>query len=448
MSVIELGDVTAGDGPSAASARRRLDRRSVIRSLALLIGVLCLFTVNGSAVPAPRGPGRSWRLAFAGADDFALAGGIFVLHNGGTQLVSGYRWAGGPPRWSRRLSEPATSLVAAPDAGVLLLPTGPRSVETRTGDGGVIWNRYSLRTIALDAATGRELWQGTGDVAVLAADSVLLVEYTDDGAGVRRLRLVRLHDGATIWTRAGAGAYAWTGIGADSRRPTGLATVTPTGALRVYRFADGAPLATATVPWRTASLTGGTLSQLYGDHGLLYLVTTYPDSASVAAYDPGGTARAGLRPVWQATSDSGNAPAPCGEVVCVPTAAGLTGRDWATGAQRWRAAGYDLGRGMTGHLMLAGSENAGRAVLDDRTGRVRFPLGQGGAAWDAGTAVALAPTVSPPGRLAVTRLDPGDGPALLLGAIEPVINTMWCQLQDLRLACQTARSTLVVTDVG
>jgi hypothetical protein len=103
-----------------------------------------------------------------------------------------------------------------------------------------------------------------------------------------------------------------------------------------------------------------------------------------------------------------------------------------------------------GHLVLAGAERAGRALLDDRTGRLLTDLNAGGAAWDAAaaTVVAMAPTRSPVARLSVSRVDPRTGQAFLLGTIEPVINSLWCQLEGLRLACQTTRATLEITAVG
>jgi outer membrane protein assembly factor BamB len=446
MTVIELGEITAGDEPARPAPKRPFDRRVFRRLAAVLVGLLCLATVHSSAVPVARGLARSWAVPFQGGDSFALAGGVFVLHNEAPQELTAYPLAGGVPIWSQRLPFVATELAAAAaTAGVLLLPTGARSVGTRTADGAVLWSRYSTETIALDARNGHQLWRATGDVAVLTDGSVLLVDHAEDGFGASRLRLVRLRDGATIWARDAGGAYTWATIGPDPGRPTGIATATSAGDIRVYRFADGAETAGRRVPWQPGSLTAGTLSQLYSERGLLYIVTGYAGSASATAYAPDT-----LRQLWQVTGDADGTPAACGAVLCLPTRNGLSGRDWATGAERWRTAGYDLGRPITGHLMLAGSDDAGRAILDDRTGHVLSDLGAGGAAWDAAaaTVVALAPTRSPPGRLTVSRIDPRTGEAFLLGVTEPVVNTLWCQLEGLRLACETPRGRLVVTDVG
>jgi outer membrane protein assembly factor BamB len=446
MSVIELGEIAAGDEPVRPVAKRALDRRLIRRLAAVLVVVLCLATVHSSAVPVPHGLGASWAIPFQGGDSFALAGGVFVLHAGPPQEeLTAYPPTGGMPTWSQRLPFAATALIAAPAAGVLLLPTGARSVETQTAAGDVLWSRFSTETIALDAGNGHQLWRTPGDVALLTDDSVLLVEHTEDGHRTDRLRLVRLRDGATIWSRDAGGAYTWATIGPDPGHPTDLATATSAGDVRVYRFADGTETAGRRVPWQAGSLTTGTLSQLYSRLGVLYVFTGYAASTSVTAYAPDT-----LRQLWQITSDTSAGPASCGAVLCLPTRNGLSGREWATGAELWRTAGYDLGRTITGHLMLAGSEDAGRAILDDRTGRVLTGLGAGGAAWDpaASTVVALAPTRSPPGRLTVSRVDPRTGQAFLLGITEPVINSLWCQLQGLRLACETPRGRLVVTDVG
>jgi outer membrane protein assembly factor BamB len=446
MSVIELGDIAAGDEPVRPAPHRPVDRRVIRRLAVLLVGLLCLATVNSSAVPAAHPLLRTWSLPFAGGDSFVLAGGdLFVLSDGAGQVLTAYPPAGGIPRWTQRLPFSATSLNAAVGAGVLLLPTGARSMGTRTPAGEVLWSRFSTRTVALDARTGRQLWTGPGDIALITATSVLMVDHAADGIGADRLRLVRLRDGGTLWTQAGGGAYAWTTLGSDPRQPTGLATATSNGDVRVYRFADGSEITHGRVPWLAGSLTGDTLSQLYGAEHVLYLFASRPDSTTVTAYDPDT-----LRRRWEITSDTGGFPAACGAVLCMPARDGLTGRDWSTGAPLWRTAGYTLGRTITGHLILAGAQDAGRAILDDRTGRVVADLGAGGVAWDTSTAtvVTMAPTSSPPGRLAVGRVDPGSGEAFLLGTIEPVINTLWCQLQGVRMACQTARTTLEITDVG
>jgi outer membrane protein assembly factor BamB len=444
MSVIELGEVTAGDESPRPFPKRPFDRRLLRRLAAVLVGLLCLATVNASAVPMVRALAGSWAVPFEGGDSFAMAGGVFVLRGGPPQELSAYPSAGGMPVWSQRLPFTAGTLDAAASARVLLLSTGERSVEIKTAEGAVLWARYSTQTIALDARNGHRLWQAPGDVALLTDDSVLLVDHSDQSLGAVRMRLIRLRDGATIWTLAPGGAYTWATIGADPGHPTGLATATSAGDLKVYRFADGTETAARRVPWQAGSLTTGSLSQLDSQHGLLYVYTGFAASTSVTAYTPDA-----LRQVWQITSDTGGTPAACGAVLCLPTRTGLSGRNWATGAERWRTPGYDLGRPITGHLMLAGSDT-GRAILDDRTGRVLTDLGAGGAAWDAaaGTVVALSPTRSPPGRLTVSRIDPSTGEEFLLGVTDPVVNSLWCQLEGVRLACETLNGRLLVTDVG
>jgi outer membrane protein assembly factor BamB len=444
MSVIELGEITAGDESPRPSAKRPFDRRLLRRFAAVLVGLLCLATVNASAVPMVRALGGSWAVPFEGGDSFALAGGVFVLRSGPPQELTAYPSAGGTPVWSQRLPFTTSSLDAAASAHVLLLPTGERSVEIKTAEGAVLWARYSTETVALDARNGHRLWQAPGDVALLTDDSVLLVDHSDQSLGAVGMRLIRLRDGATLWTRSPGGAYAWTAIGADPGHPTGLATATSAGDLTVYRFADGTETAGRRVPWQAGALTTGSLSQLDSRHGLLYVYTGFATSTSVTAYTPDT-----LRQVWQITSDAGGTPAACGAVLCLPTRTGLSGRDWATGAERWRAPGYDLGRPITRHLMLAGSDT-GRAILDDRTGRMLTDLGVGGAAWDAAaaTVVALSPTQEPPGRMTVSRIDPSTGEEFLLGVTEPVVNSLWCQMEGVRLACETSSDHLRVTDVG
>lgn len=446
MAVIELGTVPGDDAPVPPAARPPLPRRTIRQIAAVVVGVLCLAALHASVVPRPHGLGRAWSMPFADADSFETAGGsLFVLRDGSPQTLAAYAITDGGLRWSRRVSYTVTSMDVAAAAGVLLLPADAYSAETRTPGGDILWTRYSTQVVALDMGTGRELWRAPGDIALAAADGVLLVEHQPNGIGASRLHLVRPRDGRTLWTRPGAGAYRWAVVGGRPGSPARLVTATPTGDLRVYRFADGVDVARARVPWRVGTLTDGTYSELAARDDLLYVFTNGHAASTVAAYAPDTLTRR-----WTLTSPAGGGPAPCGAVLCVPTSSGFAARDWLTGAELWRIRGYDLGRPLVGGLLLVGGEDSGRAIVDDRTGRLVAGLGAGGAAWnsDSGTIVTLEPTRSPPARTAVARLDPPTGEVFLLGTIDPVVNSFWCRLSGPRLACTTPRGLLTVTELS
>ena len=446
MAVIELGTLGAGGDLPASGRARRYPRVPVRRVAAVLVTVLCLATVHASAVPRARGLTGTWSMAFAAGDAFEPSGGnVVVLRDGSPQVLAAYALATGTPRWSFPVPYPVTALTPVDSAGVLLLPAQARSVGIRTAAGDVLWAHYSTLVVALDANTGRELWRAAGDVALTTADGVLLAEHEPDGLGARTLRLVGLRDGATRWSRDGRGAYRWATVGGGVGRPDTLVTATPEGDLRVYRFADGAVRTAARVPWRAGSLSDAAYSDIAGHGDLLYVFTASPEGTTATAYAPGT-----LRRLWSVTAEAGAGPSACGAVLCLPTGNGLAARDWRTGAELWRVAGYDLGRPLAGHLLLVGGEDAGRAVVDDRTGRILADLGAGGVAWapDGGIVVTLVPTRSPPDRIAVGRLDPRTGEEFLLGTVDPVVNSFWCRVSGVRLACTTPRSRLIVTDVG
>jgi hypothetical protein len=89
MSVIELGEVAAGDEPVPPARARPIDRRLIKRLAAVLVGLLCLATVHSSAVPAAHGLVRTWSVPFEGGDSFALAGDdVFVLSDRAAQVLT------------------------------------------------------------------------------------------------------------------------------------------------------------------------------------------------------------------------------------------------------------------------------------------------------------------------------------------------------------------------
>jgi outer membrane protein assembly factor BamB len=447
VTVIELGDLTAGDDrPATGTPRRRLDRRLFRRVAIALLGLLCLTSLTASAVPVARGLRSLWRVPFSAGDAFQLTGdGLYVLRNDARQVLTAYTEPDGAMRWSQALPYPVTSLDVAETAGVLLLPVALRSVEIRTNAGDVVWTHYSTRTVALDARTGRQLWQAGGDVVTVTRDTALLVEHDVGGLGARRLWLVRIRDGGTVWSRGTGGAYSWAPAGADPARPSRLATVTPAGDLAVYRFADGAEVARARVPWQVGTLSDGTYSELYGTGEALYVFTNGRSTSSVTAYRTDT-----LTALWRVEGSAAGGPAACGAVVCLPDRSGFAGYDWATGTPRWRISGHEYAEPAVGDLLLTdGGRTQGHVVLDGRTGRVVADLESGGAVWDrrAGTIVGLTPTRSSAHRTSVSWIEPRTARTFLLGTVDRIVDSHICQLRGDRLACATSEGMLAVTDL-
>jgi hypothetical protein len=440
VSVIELGDYAADQEKRTRADNRRLFDRRMRRQIALvLVGVLCLALVQASAVPRTYGL-NGWSVAFDGSDEFMFSHGtMVVLRNDQQQTLTGYDLAGGAPRWSRSLPYTATTLDAAGVDGVALLPIGQRSESTRTKSGQILWTYYSTETVAVETTSGRELWRQPGDVAEVAGNVAVLVTHTGGGPSADRLRVVRAHDGSTVWS-ASSDAYAWTTVGPDH-----LVTVSLTGDLRSYRLSDGTLTGRRTIPWSAGSLTDRTSAALAGAHGLLFELTNGPGGAGVTAYDP-----AGLTPRWTVHSDGASGPAPCGAVVCVPEDSGFAAYDWKTGARLWSVRGHDYAEPMVGDLLLTdGSHTSEHMVLDDRTGVQVADLGAGGAVWDAatGSVIALTPTQSPAGRTSVTRIDPRAARAYLLGTVDRIVDSHICRTSGHWLACATVQGRLAVTDV-
>jgi outer membrane protein assembly factor BamB len=441
VSVIELGDYAAGQREPAPAETRRLFDRHLRRQIALvLVGVLCLALVQASAVPQRTGLGAGWDVAFDGSDSFLFSrGALVVLRNDRQQTLAAYDLAGGKPRWSRKLPYEATDLYPTAVDGVALMPIGQVSRTSQTAAGQTLWNYYSTETVAVDTATGRELWREPGDVAEIAGHTAVLVTHSGDGPSVDQVRLVRVGDGGTVWS-APSDAYDWALVGPDH-----LVTVSLTGDLRSYRLADGTLLARRTIPWSSGSLTDRTSAHLQGANGLLYELTGSLEGAGAAAYDP-----ATLQERWRVSSNGASGPAPCGAVVCLPESGGFAGYDSRTGAVRWRVAGHAYAEPMIGDLLLTdGGRTAGHVVLDDRTGAQVADLGAGGAVWDTatGVVVGLAPTQSPAGRTSVTRIDPRTAQTYLLGSIDRIVDPRICKIFGNWLACANVEGRMAVTEV-
>jgi outer membrane protein assembly factor BamB len=441
MTLIELGYV---DADSAAPPDPPLDRGLTRRVGAAIVLVLCLATLTASVRPTPHGLVLLWSIPQATEANFAVAGdSVFVLGGPNDQTLTGYALADGAKRWSRELPDPVPYIDAS-DPHVLLLPTAQRVVSFGNDAGS---HDFYTETVALDAATGTELWRSPGSGSGWpATGTALLEDRSPDGGGTARLRLVRLADGATVWSRETPGVQRWITLGVDPDHPDRIATVTGDGDVRVLRLADGTDTAGGTVEWDAGSPAAGDFIDLAADGDALYVLRTTRFRSTATAYSAFT-----LRRLWTAQQPGGNGAYPCGAVLCIGGIDELFGYDWVTGAVRWRARG--LAYAMTsGHdlLLAEGTAGAQRSLLDDATGRRIADLGSTRPIWnnDGDSVITLGASQTPTGRTVVRQVDPRSGETFLLGTMDPVAD-QGCTLADRFLLCTTILpGRLTVTAVG
>jgi outer membrane protein assembly factor BamB len=442
MTVIELGNVTAGDPAVPSPDTQTVDRRTLRRLRAALVAVVCLAVVTGSAPTAePRGLRTLWSLDNITGNNFPVIGDlVFLLGEGSRQTLSAYGVRDGKVRWSRELPDRVEYLSTEVRSGLLLLPTNLK--EPAADDGS---RAFFTETVALDAATGAERWRIPGDIALTTAGDLLVSDHSPDGRSIARLRLVRLADGVTRWTRETPGTQLWTPLGPDPVHPDRLATVTSAGRARVLRWADGTDVASGAIDWPGDSWPDGQFTQLLGRNDSLYTIRMTRDEATVTAYAADTLARR-----WRISKASDGGASGCGPVLCIAGAAELVGYDWATGAVRWRLAGHDNANPIGQDLLVAdGTAGTGHRLIDGRTGRVIADLAGALPTWDDadGLIVTVGPTRNLPRGTAVTRVDPRTGEQFLLGMIEPVAE-YGCSRYRKLLVCATLANRLTVIAVG
>lgn len=440
MTVIDLGYA----GPEVpAPGRPRVGRETLRRGTAGLIVVLCLGLLGASARPQDNGPHTLWSVDDVGESDYTIDGDtVFVVTHSGRLTLTSRALGDGHVRWWRDFTD-LSYVITRPGSGVLLLPSGSQTVA----DGDMTGYTFT-DTVALDAATGRELWRGPGSPSAQGADGTVLLEENEAGRmTTARLRLVRLTDGATIWSRETPGVQQWVTFGADSEHPDHVATVTAGGDARTMRLADGAEDAHGRIEWDTESPRDSFID--LAAHGDGLYVLRMSDRSTTAAGYSGGT----LSRLWKVTGpargDDGGV-YPCGPVLCMETGAGLTAYDWATGAVRWRdpSQGYagDIGSGL---LTATSADATRRSLIDATTGRVitdlggaRTPEGNTG-----GPVITIAPGRAPAGRTVVRRVDPRTGETFVLGTVDAVADS-GCTQAGRYLLCRTLAGKLAVTAFG
>jgi outer membrane protein assembly factor BamB len=413
MTVIDLSRV---DPPAASRPRRRPDwRRLVVAAVA----VCCVLTVTGSARPDPRGLAQLWDVPFSlETDSYQLSGDVVhVLGTSGERRLTAYDSRTGAVRWSIAAGD--LSDLSGIAAGALLTRGAP--------DGS---------TVALDSATGRRLWRLPGDLVTVLGDRAVLLEVNGTGEQARRIRMVRMADGGTVWSRDLSGTIAWTTDRADR-----LLTVTARGRAEMITLADGAVVTTGTVPWpalkQAADRAYLTLQgrQLFQDRAA-------GGRTTVTAYDAGT-----LRQLWTIDQPSGGS-FDCGAVVCIMDGESISGHDRATGARLWRLPRASTAFALPGGRLLAEEGRGSRhPVLDGTTGRRLADLGRGEPVWDprGHLTYLIAGTRQPSGRTSVSSVDPVTAEVVLRGTVAPA---QQCRSDRGLLTCVTDDNRLTVTDVG
>ncbi|AGL20588.1 PQQ-binding-like beta-propeller repeat protein [Actinoplanes sp. N902-109] len=452
MGVIELGLVTGEQEPPALAERHRLGSpREIRRVLVAAVALVCLLAVTASAPPRSHGPAQLWSIPMAGGNESytMTADHVYVFTNApGGRRLSAYELRTGTMLWSTTVMADA-SWLGAIKSGVLLLPAGTQSVEFDTDDGGQGFREFTRETIAIDAATGRELWRLPGEYSVATDRQVLLAEWDDSGAVARTLRVAGLRDGVTAWTQTGHGVHTW--VAADTGDASRLITATADGLVEVRGFADGRLVTSGQLPWQKPPGTGERSTDISIEDHLLVVRNMIHDNigdrAVVAAYDTGT-----LRERWHVDSTGFGGSYGCGPVMCLNDSAGISGYDPATGARRWHRPGLGYAILISHDRLIVdeGQDGTRHSVVDARTGATLAGLGDGMVVWDyedvGEQTYVLRRTADPPGLTAVGEVDGRTGKVILRGTVDQV-QDYGCQSAGELLACSTVDGRLTITDI-
>ncbi|WP_067507832.1 PQQ-binding-like beta-propeller repeat protein [Actinoplanes sp. TFC3] len=449
MGVIELGLVTDHDETvdEPAAARRLGSPREIRRVLVAVAAALCLLLCTASAPPHSFAPAQLWSIPLlSGQDSFISADDqvyVFTGTAGGNRRLSAYGLRTGKLRWTVPELDDA-AWIGTVQSGVIMLPTGRATVEFDTDNGGVGFREFNRETIAIDAATGRQLWRLPGEVAASHGDLALLTEWDEQGSTVRTLRAVGLHDGIPAWQNSPAAVQSWT-TSEDLGR---LVTATGEGLVQVLDFADGSVQTSRKLPWAGRATSGDRSTDISTEGQQLVVRNVAGSKATVTAYD-----LASLTERWHLTSDTLNGFYGCGPVMCLNDASGVAGYDRLTGRRLWQRAsgGWAVPVGPDRLILEDGQEGARHALLDSHTGATLADLGTAGIVWDyqdtASTAYVLIRTTSPPQRTALGEVDEHSGEIRLRGLIDEM-QDYGCHAEGTLLLCATADGRLTVTETA
>jgi hypothetical protein len=421
MTVIELGEVTsAPDDDNPGVARELgLDRRLIRRLAPAAVAILCALTVTGSGQPAPPPVRILWRVPFSDVDAKTVTEDSAYVYRSldGAGVLTAYDLATGRARWTRGNPDTEGWLQPAPEAGLLLMAGDRQTVDLELGSGTVHAGEFVRETVALNAATGAEVWRAPGEAESLYRDTALMADHDAKGEQVR-VRMIRLRDHSTIWTRATPGVRNWA-IANDGDRPDKIVMGTATGRITTLRYADGAVLGTGAVPWAESRPEDGVFTYLSATKDVLLANRTTEHHSATTAYRLDTMAQ-----LWWIGETRGF-PFDCTPGVCVDEGPGLASHEPLTGRRLWLLPGVAIADPIGDSRLLVGdgAEEGQQSVVDAVTGAMIGEPAFGALAYQSGprsSALVLRSTSEPPGRTSVTRWDLRTGRLDVLGTTDRV----------------------------
>ncbi|GAA0540117.1 hypothetical protein GCM10010172_21710 [Paractinoplanes ferrugineus] len=437
LTTIDLGEVGTDE---TAPPPAPLDIPRLRRVALAVLALVGAFALAGSAPADTTGVHQLWATPLRQGEAWSLSADTAYVTR--SDKVSAYNLVTGELRWSVPARTALGGRKPQRVGDLLLVPADPVMISDEEDDGSRSYYETVHTTIALEAATGDERWRVDGATDATETESTTLVADDDEQARTVRLRLIRLADGAVLWSRSTPATVSWTPIRAGGRT-VAFGTVTQDGLVDVYDYASGRLRHSMRLPGKSTKQRTNTL--LSADGYLVVMRDQMLDTESLVY------SAADFRLLWRTSGDAGYVTT-CGHLLCSVGPTGIAGHDPLTGRTKWELAGVrDLWPAGPDRIMVSQDERAGGSfLLDPATGaRIGAPVpGRVAYPQEAGEVpMFLRGVVDPPGRTAVIAIDPADGAQRMLGAVADVTNDDICRTTSGYLAC-VRDSTLDITAVG
>ena len=442
MTLIELGEISSGSSGEPPAAP---PRRSDIRRIALLlVAVLTVLTVTGSARPEPRGLPQLWSADSYG-DQFILTGDtLYVLATADRPELIAYDAADGTVRWRRPQSQ-AGYWINSDLPGLVLVPEFTEQQVTDE-NGNTYTQPVVTSTTALDPSTGRELWRSAGEASLWSGDLIQMSVWNNATAGLSRFRMVNRSDGRLIWEfEPRLVVTTWTATGDEPGRTDRFITATKDGIVEVRRLDTGSVIIRKKLPWLLPDALPGAYAQLYSARSVLFVMREDRGVQVVDAYRTDT-----LNLLWSRKLSMFNNFFECGGMICINTGQGsVEAVDAETGKPVWTSQGWDYAREISpGRLLTEVYQGGFSGLIDAPDGHriAEFATGTNLVDRTTGRIVTIGANITaPPGAPVSQPLD--DNTVIMRGVVGPVADA-GCQYSAGRLACAVQGGRLVVTDVG
>jgi hypothetical protein len=432
IPVIDLGeDWTLPEEPPrprAASPRVPL----------ILLSVLLLAALGGAALPR-----YGLVSLFAVPAEVGSAHVLYgdTLYVSAANEVSAYALPSGTNKWTAFTAHPVGALIPVPAAGVVL-------AQYSSGD--------PTGTLALDARSGRVLWQDQ-EARLLGAlpgpDRALLV-YRDEVRGVD------VPTGRVVWERPRGFGLGWTMPDLDPLQnvPPRLVFDGGAGFTEVVDASSGAVVARLRLEslWPAGVGVSGSGSVSLTTGGFLVAARTIVGDQLFVARQQGSASVVDAFDLATLAHQWRNRVSPavffvtgCGAVLCAAGASSMVGLDTRTGKLLWTSRDWREARALPGGRLLMSSSVASSpvSIVDAATLRPEralpgwFPVaGTAPDSWLIGRDAAGL-------RTWFAALKPGDGSLRPLGWVYGVAISR-CEYRDAYLACPTANDELRVWRYG